>query len=202
MISTIQCLAYAFMLGLATTAIPCPISMLFINKTLEIGKRGSIAILLSVTLADLIYGAIIGFGAINLRNFLVAHQELLNSLCGGFFLYLSYNELKLHDKTHIIQARTHNSYKLFAKVFFLSITSPLTIISWISIFTFAGSAQNENMIVLCGAILGGIIWWFLLYCAMMCIKQKISNIWIQRVRYVSSVIIGIFGMFTVLAAAL
>lgn len=192
----------AWMIGLAVSVPVGPIGMLCIRKTLELGFIGAIAVGLGAALADSVYGLIAATGLNLVSEFLLAKIAWIKILGGVFLLYLAYTEIKSSwadsSKTLI---PTDEVFKLVYKVFFLTLTNPMTILIFIGIFAGIGGAtvsMLELLVMVAGVFLGSMTWWFILGFIIVKIKHKLPELWLDRIRYFSSFIFASFGVFAIL----
>jgi putative LysE/RhtB family amino acid efflux pump len=202
--STITYLIEAWIIGVAIAAPVGPIGMLCIRKTLEIGMVGAIAVGLGAALADSVYGLIAATGLSAISSFLLAQTTYIKLIGGAFLLYLAYTEIVANPSSSAANVGKKKTSRLIAEVFVLTLTNPATILSFIGIFaSIGGGATSATLMALMvfGIFLGSMTWWLILGTIIIHIKHKLPELWIHRIRYVSALILGGFGvwaMFSVL----
>ena len=193
----------AWMLGIAIAAPIGPIGMLCIRKTLEFGLLGAIAVGIGAAIADSIYGFIVVLGLTIVANFLLEKVIFIKILGGIFLLYLAYKEIKTLPNSTVNIGKNKALGKLTAEVFFLTLTNPMTILSFIAIFASitsinrAGSSTVEAFAMVIGIFLGSMTWWLILGTIVLKIKHKLPGSWINYIRYLSAVILSLFGVMAV-----
>lgn len=193
----------AIFIGMSVAAIVGPISLLFINKTLQDGLRSSIAIGLGTALADSVFGLIAALGISGISQFLSEHSMIFEMTGGGFLLYIAYNEIKKDSSAKAIELE--NKRHLMLKIFLLTLANPLTIASFVAIFTTIGGGDvtiPKGVVMAIGCFLGSIIWWVILGWILLKNKDKLSSKTIERIRFGSSGIIGVFGISGVVSSLL
>lgn len=204
--STLIHLMEAWMIGIAIAAPVGPIGMLCIRKTLEIGIVGAIAVGLGAALADSAYGLVAALGLTAVSHFLLAKAVYIKLVGGVFLLYLAYKELKvIPSSAGVAVGKNKNMGKLTAEVFFLTLTNPATILSFIGIFASIGggaTSTTEMFLLVLGIFLGSMTWWLFLGTLIVKIKHKLPESWIHRIRYLSAIILGGFGLWAVLSGLL
>jgi len=196
----------AWLIGIAIAAPVGPIGMLCIRKTLEIGLIGAIAVGLGAALADSAYGLVAALGLTAVSHFLLAKALYIKLVGGVFLLYLAYKELSVKPDTSVVKAvKNKNMGRLAAEVFFLTLTNPATILSFIGIFASIGggaTSTTEMFLLVLGIFLGSMTWWLFLGTLIVNIKHKLPESWIHRIRYLSAVILGGFGVWAVVSGLL
>jgi threonine/homoserine/homoserine lactone efflux protein len=182
-----------------------PVSMIFIKKTLSMGVRGSVAVASGVALGDAIYSTIAALSITSISGFLAQYDSIMKACSGLFLLYIAYVELKSDVNLNEDAIAGRNFSKIFTKALFLGLSSPLTIGTFIAVFT--GIADENVTLAQSFAMAGGLIsasilWWIILGSIVLRIKDKISQVWILRLKYVSTAIIAIFGIMIITEALL
>jgi putative LysE/RhtB family amino acid efflux pump len=197
--------AKAWVIGIAIAAIVGPIGMLFIRKTLEVGVSGAIAVGLGATFADGIYGAIAALGLSAISHFLL-EQSLYLKLGGGLFLlYLSYQDLKSDLDPKAAKTKNKKPFGLGVEVFFLTLANPITIASFLAIFagiSVGPTSLMESLVIALGVLIGSLSWWIILGGILLKIRHKISQNWLCRIKYVSALILGAFGILAIVSGGL
>ncbi|MBX9697032.1 MAG: LysE family translocator [Alphaproteobacteria bacterium] len=195
----------AWVIGIAIAAIVGPIGMLFIRKTLEVGISGAIAVGLGATFADGIYGAIAALGLSAISHFLL-EQSLYLKLGGGLFLlYLSYQDLKSDLDPKAAKTKNKKPFGLGVEVFFLTLANPITIASFLAIFagiSVGPTSLMESLVIALGVLIGSLSWWIILGGILLKIRHKISQEWLHRIKYVSALILGTFGILAIVSGGL
>ncbi len=191
----------ALLAGISIAAIVGPISLYFINKTLQDGIRSAIAIGLGTSLADGLYGFIAALGLSAISSFLSENNDIFQFLGGLFLLYIAYNEIKNDQSKTFIPVKS--SRNLMVKIFFLTLASPITIASFIGVFTSIGGGDitiNEAVVMALGCFLGSILWWIILGGILLGTKNKLSSKALKNIKISSSIIIGIFGLLAIMSS--
>ena len=191
------------LIGFSIAAPVGPIGVLCIRRTLTGGRKIGFASGLGAASADAIYGIVAGFGLSLVSNFLIDQQVILRLVGGIFLVYLGVKTFL--SKTAEKPADAGNGKGLagaYASTFFLTLTNPMTILSFTLIFAGLGLAESAGgnlwgagLLVL-GVFCGSALWWFLLSGGVSLLGQRLQNshlVWINRA---AGVIIFIFGMFT------
>jgi len=205
--SLILYLLKAWLIGIAVAAPVGPIGTLCIRKTLELGFMGAIAVGLGAALADGVYGLIAALGLTAISHFLLQKIVIIKVVGGLFLLYLAYAEIKSKtNNSGTTLDKNKNLARLTFGVFFLTITNPMTILSFIGIFASIGSGgattTAETLAMVIGIFLGSMTWWVILGSIIVKIKHKLPESALQGIRYLSALILAGFGLFAIAGSML
>ena len=176
-------------LGFSIAAPVGPIGILCIKKTLQFGRLAGLFSGLGAAFADMIYGIIAAFGVAVISNALLASQFWLRLIGGVFLIYLGVKtgfSKTVEQKDMKLGSRS--LAKDFITTFFLTMTNPMTIISFMAIFAGLGLSRingdfwNAAFLVI-GVFLGSALWWMLLCEFVTLFRKKIEKkimLWINR----------------------
>ena len=191
-------------LGFSIAAPVGPIGILCIRKTLQFGRFSGFVSGLGAALADAIYAIIAAFGLTLVADFLLAGQFWFRLLGGGFLLYLGWKTFIAKPNVQSKNVPHTTLFNDFASTFFLTITNPMTILSFLAVFAGLGLSSIEGdyaqaSVLVIGVFLGSAIWWLTLSEGVTLFRKKVSQhvmIWINRV---AGLIIFGFGVAALLA---
>lgn len=193
----------SFVVGIAISAPIGPIGMLCIRKILELGFKGGLSVGLGAALADSFFALIAGAGFTAVSGFLLKHIIYIKIFGGGFLISLGIRELQaMKTDCDNVYSPRRNFFKLAVQTFFLTSTNPLTILSFLGIFTTIAGADAsfvEVLFMVIGIFLGGMAWWSSLSLLVLKTRRRLSDVWISRVRYFSAYGLIVFGLFTLLS---
>lgn len=189
-------------IGFAIAAPVGPIGVLCIKHSLHDGFKSGLITGLGAASADGIYGLIAGFGLTAISSLLITHQFWIKLIGGLFLLYLG---LKLLLKPYQESAALPNSDKkllhIYGKTFFLTLTNPMTILSFTAIFAGLGlgsthSNYTQAILLISGIILGSALWWVMLSSSVaLILHHRVNSKILKIINKISGLIILIFGIF-------
>jgi threonine/homoserine/homoserine lactone efflux protein len=187
-------------IGFSIAAPVGPIGVLCIRRTLADGQTSGLVSGLGAATADAIYGCVAGFGLTFISSFLVSQQSWLRLIGGLFLCYLGIKTLLAKPAEEAAQARGTSLIGAYASTFFLTITNPMTIISFAAIFAGLGLAAAGANYVSAGVLVFGVfsgsaLWWLLLSGGVGLFRQKFNLAALQWINRLSGVIIAGFGIF-------
>lgn len=176
-------------LGFAVAAPVGPIGLLCIRRSLALGSRHGFATGLGAAAADTFYGVVAGFGLTAISSALIS-QRFWIQLIGGFFL--AYIGLKtFFSKPGSKQAEAESSTLLgsFLSSLFLTVTNPMTILSFVAAFAGLGLADANGSYLTASALVVGVFigstaWWLILSSISGLFRKKVTSsalVWVNRV---------------------
>lgn len=196
-------------IGLSIAAPVGPIGILCIRRTLAEGRIAGFVSGLGAATADAFYGAIAAFGLTFISAFLINQSFWLRLIGGLFLLFLG---LKTFFTAPIVDefsfsspGNKKNLINNYGTTFILTITNPLTILSFAAIFAGFGIGSSVSddymaaLIMVAGIFIGSCTWWFVLSGFTALFRRKInekSMLWINRI---SGAIIFIFGLLILIS---
>jgi threonine/homoserine/homoserine lactone efflux protein len=191
-------------IGFSIAAPVGPIGVLCIRRSLAEGRLAGLVSGLGAATADAFYGSIAGFGLTMIASFLTDQAVWMRFAGGSFLLYLggktflakpASNGAEAPDSIKRISLRRN-----YLSTLILTITNPLTILSFAAIFAGLGVGMGTSgdypsaLALVAGVFLGSAFWWFLLSWAASLFRSRLtisSLVWINRL---SGGIIIVFGI--------
>jgi threonine/homoserine/homoserine lactone efflux protein len=142
-------------IGFSIAAPVGPIGVLCIRRTLTEGRASSLVSGLGAATADAIYGCIAGFGLTFISNFLVSQQVSLCLIGGVFLCYLGLKTFLAKPAEQAASAKGSGLAGAYGSTFFLTLTNPMTIISFAAIFAGLGLASTSGNYASAGVLVLG-----------------------------------------------
>jgi threonine/homoserine/homoserine lactone efflux protein len=170
-------------LGFAIAAPVGPVGLLCIRRTMERGIKSGVSSGLGAASADAIYGSIAAAGLTLIADFLTDQKFWLGLGGGLFLLYLGIQSLVSKPPQKENQANEIPQTTL-AKDFFstlvLTLSNPMTIFSFIAIFSGFNAASDtifysSAFILVLGVFCGSAFWWLTLSIAVNFLRQRITD---------------------------
>jgi threonine/homoserine/homoserine lactone efflux protein len=198
-------LLQGLVIGFSIAAPVGPIGVLCISRTLAGGLISGLISGLGAATADAIYGCVAGFGLTFLSSFLI-HQKMWLSIVGGLFLcYLGLRTFLAKPAEKASSAGSAGSIGAYASTFVLTLTNPMTILSFAAIFAGLGiGSVHKNYLsaaaMVLGVFTGSSLWWLILSIGVSTIRSKFNP---QRLRWmnrVSGAVISGFGLLALMSA--
>ncbi|HET9521275.1 MAG TPA: LysE family transporter [Candidatus Limnocylindrales bacterium] len=190
-------------LGFTIAAAVGPISLLTIRRTLAHGRIYGLASGMGVALADATYGAVAAFGLTAISTVLVSGRVLLGLLGGGFLVLLGWRTMTSRPSDAASDADRPGLGGAFLSIFGLTMTNPMTILSFAALFAgfgVVGRGGAEAALIVAGVFCGSAGWWLLLTSVVSALRSRVtlgSLTWVNRVS--GAVVIG-FGVAAIVGA--
>ncbi len=189
------------LVGFSIAAPVGPIGVLCIRRALAYGRMTGFISGLGAASADAAYGCIAGFGLTIISNFLVSQQVWLKIIGGIFLCYLGIKTFL--EKPAKEPAKSTQVAGAYASTFFLTLTNPMTILSFLAVFAGLGLANTTGSygdagLLVVGVFLGSALWWLLLANSVSLFREKLSDRILKWINRISGMIILVFGLFALL----
>ena len=187
-------------IGVSIAAPVGPIGILCIKRTLSEGRWAGLVSGLGAACADAIYGMIAGFGITFISNFLVNQQSYLRLIGGLFLFYLGVKTIFSKPAPMQEHLPTKRIAGNFLSTFALTLTNPMTILSFAAIFSGVGLIDPKvgyatAMFLIIGVFCGSALWWLFLSTLVASFRAKLDQIALQWVNRVSGIIILSFSIY-------
>jgi threonine/homoserine/homoserine lactone efflux protein len=150
--------------------------------------------------ADTIYGMIAAFGLTAIQSLLVSLTDPFRLFGGVFLAFLGYKTLISHPVEHVATTETRAGlWGAYLSVTALTLTNPMTILTFIGIFAGLGAGRlngdiGSALMMVIGVGLGSMAWWLILSGAVALLRAHFTPHWLLWVNRLSGVIILFFAM--------
>jgi len=191
-------------LGFSIAAPVGPIGVLCIRRTLANGMGNGFISGLGAATADAIYGFIAVLGISVVSAFLLDHQSYLRVVGGVFLLYLGYTTFKSMPAQVAANASGKGLLGAYTSTLFLTITNPMTIMSFAAVFAGLGvGVIDENymspFLLVIGVFIGSMFWWLILSGMVNVLRHRFDQKHLKWINQLSGLIITGFGMVSLLS---
>ncbi len=191
-------------IGFSIAAPVGPIGVLCIRRTLTDGRLAGLLSGLGAATADAVYGSIAAFGLSVITNLLVGQQDWLRLIGGLFLCYLGGSTLLARPRAsepgeETLAGRGTGLAGAYLSTFVLTLTNPITILSFVAIFAGiggmeAGGGLSTAGLMVLGVFVGSALWWLLLSGGVSLFRARFTPAAMHWVNRVSGVIILAFGL--------
>jgi threonine/homoserine/homoserine lactone efflux protein len=184
------------LIGISIAAPVGPIGVLCIRRTLSEGKLTGFLSGMGAATADMMYGATAAFGLTVITGLLVENKIWFRLVGGCFLLYLGVKTFLEKPADHASKANHSGYLGAYLSTFFLTITNPMTILSFAAIFAgtmFIGKTSSP-LVLVGGVFIGSATWWLALTFVVGLLRDRLTvnhMAWINRI---SGAIITAFGI--------
>jgi threonine/homoserine/homoserine lactone efflux protein len=187
-------------LGFAIAAPVGPIGVLCIRKTVHFGRLSGFCSGIGAAAADAIYAIIAAFGLTFISDFLILNHFWLRLFGGAFLIYLGLRTCFSKGAISAPSPVTHKTLIAdFLSTFFLTLTNPLTILSFFAVFAGLGLTQFPSghvgpISLVGGVLIGSSLWWLMLSGSVSLFRHKISQRVMEWINIAAGISIIAFGL--------
>jgi threonine/homoserine/homoserine lactone efflux protein len=195
-------LVRGLIIGFSIAAPVGPIGVLCIRRTLAHGRAAGFVSGLGAATADAIYGSIAGFGLTFLSGFLIGQQHGLRLAGGAFLMYLGLRTFLARPVAGSARAGASGLVSAYVSTLFLTLTNPMTIISFAAIFAGLGlgpaaGSYGAAAILVAGVFAGSAAWWLILSAGAGAFRDRFTPAGLRWVNWVSGTVITLFGLMAI-----
>jgi len=187
------------LIGLSIAAPVGPIGVLCIRRSLASGRLVGFTTGIGAATADALYGCIAAFGLTAISGFLVGQRFWLGLIGGIFLCYLGVRTFISKPAEQAAEVRGENLSAAYFSTLFLTLTNPMTILSFIAVFAGFGLGISPNYlaasIMVLGVFLGSAMWWLILSSGVAVFRSRVDSTWMRAVNRLSGAIIFAFGAY-------
>ena len=193
-------------IGFSIAAPVGPIGVLCIRRTLTEGRASGFLSGLGAATADALYGCVAGFGLTVISGFLIDQRFWIQLIGGIFLLALGIKTLRSVPAERAAAASGSGLAASYASTLLLTLTNPMTILSFAGIFAALGVADTGGDLsaaarLVLGVFSGSAAWWLILSGGVGLLREKLSAGLLHWTNRLSGVILLVFGAIAVWQAA-
>ncbi|MFH0898652.1 MAG: LysE family transporter, partial [bacterium] len=187
-----------FIIGFSIAAPIGPIGLLCVKRTLIGGRLSGLFSGLGAAACGICYGTIAAMGITSFSNFLITHKAIFQCIGGLFLCGLGLNIFLSRPNPIQNHVSNHNFLNDFLSTFFLTIVNPLTILSFIAVFTSLEIIPEPThylpgLKLVLGLFIGEMSWWIILSFIVGFFRKSLTQAGITAINKVSGAIIIAFG---------
>jgi threonine/homoserine/homoserine lactone efflux protein len=187
-------------LGFSVAAPVGPVGVLCIRRTLADGRVTGFVTGLGAATADAFYGGVAAFGLTFVTRLLLGEQVWLRVVGGLFLCYLGIKTLRSRPAETETSAARSSLFSAYFSTLALTLTNPLTILSFAAIFAGFGGlvnapgAWNAAALLVSGVFAGSALWWLLLAGGVGLVRGAFDRRRLVHVNRASGAINTVFGV--------
>ena len=180
-----------------------PIGVLCIRRSLALGRRVGLVTGLGAASADALYGCVAGFGVTAISTFLVDRRLWLSGIGGLFLCYLGVRTFVSRPAGEPAAVRDRGLALAYLSTFVLTLTNPMTILSFVGIFAGLGLGASPDYLaataLVAGVFTGSALWWLILSGGVGSLRSLAGDRWMRAVNRISGAVILAFGLYSLFA---
>ena len=192
-------LVAGIILGFCIAAPIGPIAILCIRRTLACGWRSGLATGLGAATADGIYAGVAAFGLTVITGLLTGHMVIVRAAGGAFLMYLGVQTFLAAPPDNPGTAGEGTLLQDYGTTVFLTLTNPMTIISFAGVFAALGigavpGGDGSAVLMVLGVIAGSLAWWVLLVGGTSVLGSRCNRRVLGLVNRIAGILIFLFGI--------
>lgn len=186
----------SLLLGLAVAAPLGPIGALCVSRTLERGFWAGVAGGLGTAIADGVYASLAALGFAAFTAVLAQISGPMRLAGGVLLLWLGWKSLRAKPSAGIASVGAKDLIGTVVATFGLTITNPMTILSFAAMFAGLGLADvgSDAFTVIAGVFLGSLAWWFVLSGAVAIAHRRLPAGFARWTSLASGTVLIAFGL--------
>ncbi|QDR79437.1 2A76: homoserine/Threonine efflux protein [Sporomusa termitida] len=179
--------------------------LLCIRRTLAQGLLSGCFSGLGTATADALYGCIAAFSLTAIATLVLEQQFYLRLFGGVFLLYLGYTAFTAAPGEPTAKPGDKRLLTTYISAFFLTLTNPLTIMSFAAVFAglglgeAGGNYQAAGVLVL-GVFIGSMLWWLALSSLVVLLRSRFDHKRLAWINRLAGIIIAGFGLVSLIAS--
>ncbi|MFM0212367.1 LysE family transporter [Paraburkholderia sediminicola] len=199
-------------MGFSIAAPVGPIGMLCIQRTLSRGFRSGFATGIGAACADTVYGLLGALGIAGIAMTLPVLTIVLKIGGGAFLVWLGWTGVRGASAAPSVlsEAQRTTVARDFLTTFGLTLSNPMTILSFIGVFaalgplpTTQGAPESTAWLtvspMVTGVFVGSAAWWLCLSSATAALRRKMPDSFMHGIARLSALVIAVFGGIQVVA---
>ncbi len=206
----LETLARGLVLGFSIAAVLGPIGVLCVRRTLSSGFAVGWLSGMGAATADAAYASLAAFSVTALTSLLVEQRLWLRLVGGVFLLYLGYKSLRARPRLESTSTATTTKGLLgaYASTLALTLSNPMTIMSFVGIFAGLGlgigivGGLAAGVALVSGVFVGSAAWWLVLASGVSLLRTRLTPSLFKAVNVASGLVILAFGAQSLLTTFL
>ena len=194
------------LIGVAIAAPVGPIGLLCIQRTLNNGRVSGLVSGLGAATADAIYGFIAAFGLTLISAFLLKQQTWLVGIGGLYLCYLGVQMMRTSTvkagAEAVVAGETRGLGVLsaYTSTLALTLTNPVTILSFLAIYAGLGLAAGAGdyvaaSLLVVGVFTGSALWWLTLSGVVDRLRHQVDARAMHWINVGAGVVVTGFGLY-------
>lgn len=193
----------AVLIGLAVAAPPIGgIGVLCIRRSLTKGFSAGFSTGMGATTADALFAVAAIFGLSQAVHLLGGWLTVLQIVGSLFLVYLGYKTYRSPlARAAIDGTERSGAFWNFGSAFFLVVTNPIAILTFVTMFAAIGySSAEPSILAPLGVFVGGTLWWAGLSVVMSRVGTRVKPTSLTRINIVCGVILAVLGVLGMVSA--
>lgn len=179
-----------------------PVGLLCIQNVVTFGFWEGLSTGLGASIGISLYGLIIALGLTTITTLTLTYATAIKITGAIILIALGIKDLLTTPDARIKEANDTFSIKTIGTTLLLTLTNPMTIVTFISLLPTlgctAGSSSIESLSMLASIFVGSMVWWIILSFAINYAKRYVSDKILSKVSTASGVALIAFACYLIL----
>ncbi|HWR10060.1 LysE family translocator [Sporomusa sp.] len=176
-----------------------PVNLICIRRTLNYGYITGLAVGMGAAMADTLYGYAAAAGLSFITDFILHYHFAFRWGGGLFIIYLGLRTLRTAPQCLTMERTSPNLYRMFAGIFLLTLTNPITVFAFLALFSSLGIAVLitdffTTVLAAVGVFIGSTLWWITLTSIVYFFRNRVTSGTLVRINKIAGSIIILLGI--------
>ncbi|RJF94624.1 LysE family translocator [Oleomonas cavernae] len=189
----------ALVVGYVVAAPVGPVNLVCIHRTLHMGRMNGFMAGVGGALADGLFAVVAAFGLTAVSNWMLSHDGWMRLFGGIFLVILGLRTFFTEPHDRSMKADEGSVPHAMAGTFLLTVTNPITILGFATVFASTGLASDGSYsnaaITVAGVFGGSVAWWLTLSLLVGLLRGKLETRGLKLINQISGVAIVGFGIW-------
>lgn len=196
----LEILVTGMAIGIAVSAPVGPVNVMAIQKALRFGFWSGLAAGFGAVVADGLFAAAAAFGVTAVSQFISGHQIFIQAVGGILLLGFGLLTTRMHPHLEDSDSGTAGRLRGLLAGFFMTLTNPGAVLGSIAIIGALGPLAPKAgdyagaMVLVAGVIAGGVVWWAIVAGVATQLRERMSDIWLDRINRIAGAALVIGGV--------
>lgn len=186
-------------LGFSIAAPVGPIGLLCLRRGLKEGFWAAFSSGLGAATADACYGMLGAFGLAAVSAMLIGQSGWLRLIGGLFLLWLAWQTWRSAPPRQAAEGARSGLWKGFLTTLLLTLSNPMTILSFAAIFAGLGLPQGDAVqgaLLVLGVFIGSALWWSMLAVLAATLASRVGGRELRWISRASALVLAAFGVWS------
>jgi putative LysE/RhtB family amino acid efflux pump len=179
-----------------------PVGLLCTQNVVTFGFWEGLSTGLGASIGISLYGLIIALGLTTITTLTLTYATTIKIIGAIILIALGIKDLLSTPDVTLTTANNTFSIKTIGTTLLLTLTSPMTIVTFISLLPTlgctAGSSSIESLSMLASIFVGSMAWWIILSFVINYAKRYVSNAILSKISTVSGIALIVFAFYLML----
>lgn len=193
----------ALIVGYVVAAPVGPVNLVCIHRTLHNGRMNGFMAGVGGAIADGLFAVVAAFGLTTISDWMLAHDGWMRLFGGIFLVALGARTWFTTPKDRELKADEGSIPHAMAGTFLLTVTNPITILGFATVFASTGLAGDGTLttatVTVAGVFGGSVLWWLTLALLVGLLRGRLEARGLILINRISGAAIIGFGIWALLS---